>query len=296
MKTQILHTLAYFDIFNHPLKKEELELHYGEPINGELKEFIKRSIVSKKGEYYGLNQHISQLISQREENERRAELYFKKAPFYIRIMSKFPFVRAIGISGSLSKNVINEDGDIDYFIITEANRLWICRTLLVLFKKVALLNSRKYFCVNYFIDTNNLEIKDKNVFTAIELSYLLPVYNSSLIEEFKNKNSWSTDFISKFEHPIPFNSIDHDSSLKSAIEKTINLLFPDRLDAFFMRLTYKRWQQKFKHFDAKKMALTMRSNRGISKHHPSDFQTKVLEEYEKRINRLNKADESTIYT
>ncbi len=90
---------------------------------------------------------------------------------------------------------MHEDGDIDFFIITKADRLWICRTLLVLYKKVFLLNSRKYFCVNYFVDENNLKIKDKNMFTAIEVKHLLSVYNPELIGHFKEINNWTNEFI-----------------------------------------------------------------------------------------------------
>ena len=63
--------------------------------------------------------------------------------------------------------------------------------------------------------------------------------------------------------------------------------FGNQLDLFFMRLTFKRWNKKFKHFDSEKFELTMRSNRGISKHHPQDFQNKVLEEYRLRLEKMN---------
>ena len=69
----------------------------------------------------------------------------------------------------------------------------------------------------------------------------------------------------------------------------------EKLELFFMGITIKRWKKKFSHFDAEKMELTMRSNRGISKHHPSDFQNKVLTEYAKRLKKLNVKDEGIIY-
>ena len=68
----------------------------------------------------------------------------KRAKF----ISKFPYIENVSISGALSKNYYNNDGDIDFFLITQPNRLWIARTLLIIYKKMFLLNSRKYFCVN----------------------------------------------------------------------------------------------------------------------------------------------------
>ena len=79
-----------------------------------------------------------------------------KAKAKARFISKFPFVAAVGVSGSLSKGYYDSDSDIDFFIITQHNRLWICRTLLMVYKKIFLLNSRKYFCPNYFISSEQL--------------------------------------------------------------------------------------------------------------------------------------------
>jgi len=39
----------------------------------------------------------------------------------------------------------------------------------------------------------------------------------------------------------------------------------------------------------------MRSNRGISKHHPSDFQNKVLTAYKERIEKLNLRHEDSFH-
>ena len=93
----------------------------------------------------------------------------------------------MGISGSLSKGYYDDDGDIDFFIITSPKRLWIARTFLILYKKIFLLNSRKYFCVNYFISSNALEIEEKNIFTATELTTLLPMFGNGSFHKFYEK-------------------------------------------------------------------------------------------------------------
>src|SRR5690606_3777846 len=87
-----------------------------------------------------------------------------------KLISQFPFVRGVMASGSLSKGYADEKSDIDFFIITIPNRLWIARTLLVLYKRIFLLNSHKFFCVNYFVDEKHLGIEEKNLFTATELA------------------------------------------------------------------------------------------------------------------------------
>jgi len=290
MKSEILRLLCYFDVFNHPLSRKELEVLVGSEkesaVQSTLEQLLSDRAIYSSEEYFGIHESIVNQVQMRKEKEQRAQKYYQKLPKYLRIIKSFPFVRGVAISGSLSKNVMHEDGDIDYFIVTAPGRLWISRTLLVLFKKVFLLNSRKYFCVNYFVDEENLEIADKNIFTAIEVNYLIPAYNSALFEDFKTKNSWTNNFLTGGCPESAIKAVEPKKGMKKILELFFYGGWGDRVDLFFMKRTYKRWQKKFKGFDAKKFELTMRTNRGVSKHHPRDFQSKVLREYETRLNQL----------
>lgn len=289
MNINTITPLSYFDIFDHPLRLEELkELCLNKSLNEqELERLIDSGMCFKYNEYISISANIENQVKSRLEKEERAKKYLKKLPLYAKLISKFPFVLGLGISGSLSKNVMQDDGDIDYFVITKKNRLWICRTLLILFKKVFLLNSKKYFCVNYFVDEDNLEIRDKNIFTAIELTYLLPVFNAQIFEKLNRNNTWVSSYFEPIIHPINFKPIERKSYKNHWIESVLGEKLSNKLDLFFMDITIKRWKKKFSHFNADKMELTMRSNRGVSKHHPSDFQNKVLNEYAVRMKELN---------
>jgi hypothetical protein len=85
----------------------------------------------------------------------------------------------------LSKNFADERADIDYFVVTKANRLWIARTLMHLFKKLTfLVGKQHYFCMNYFVDEEALTIQEKNLFTAVEVATLIPVCGNGSMESF----------------------------------------------------------------------------------------------------------------
>lgn len=298
MKHTPLKSLAYFDVFNHPLNLKELSAICG-CSEAEVIEDLSHYLTAKKcfqyKEYYSINNSIKELVDQRLAKENNAQNYFRALPFYTKIIKSFPFVRGVAVSGSLSKGVMYENGDIDYFIIAKKNRLWICRTLLILFKKIFLLNSRKYFCVNYFVDEDNLRIEDKNIFTAIEISHLLPVYNLPIFKQLRSNNSWVDSFFPSFSNSRKVQQFEGNGTFKSFFEWIINCLPADRMDLYFMQLTYKRWSKKFKNFAPEKFELTMRSNRGISKHHPRDFQNKVLGGYKERLHQLNLEDESPVF-
>ena len=45
------------------------------------------------------------------------------------LLKLIPFIRWVCVSGSLSKGVMEEDSDIDFFIIVQKNRLWMVRAI-----------------------------------------------------------------------------------------------------------------------------------------------------------------------
>lgn len=292
----ILKWLAYFDVFQHPLTNKELAQLCScdvEVIKEQVEHLEKERRCFIHGDYVSINSDVETLAKQRKFKEDEAGKYFSKLPRYVRLIRKFPFVKGIAISGSLSKNVMYEDGDVDYFIITQENRMWLCRTLLILFKKIVLLNSRKYFCLNYFVDEKNLKIRDKNIFTAVEIAYLLPVYNLELFDDLKKQNNWISNFIPPVDLEISTIQLEK-KKRSSVLEKIFSKNLGEKLDIYFMQLTYKRWQRKFSNFPKVKFDQTMRSERGVSKHHPKDFQNTVLSIYESKLKTLNIQDEVII--
>ncbi len=80
--------------------------------------------------------------------------------------------------------------------------------------------------------------------------------------------------------------MEGDGFIKKCLEFPFKGILGEHIDLFFMRLTYRQWSKKFKHFTPEKFELTMRTNRGISKHHPQDFQKKVLTQLSTRLNKL----------
>src|SRR3972149_5244541 len=132
IRDNILKTLLYYDIFSHPLNGDEIFT------------FLPENSVAKENVY------------KRLYKEQYSRKMWKAAWIATHVIKLFPFVRAVMVTGSLSKNSSDKSSDLDFMIITAPGRLWIARTLLMLFKKIFLFNSYKYFCINYFVTTDNL--------------------------------------------------------------------------------------------------------------------------------------------
>jgi predicted nucleotidyltransferase len=292
LEKYLIKTLAYYDIFNYPLTAGEIyyNLRVNHTSTAEVEELLvnlaKRNLIFRKGNYYQLSDEETYII-RRERGNKLAAKRLKTARRISRLISGFPYVRAILLSGSLSKGFMEKNSDIDYFIITQPNRLWLTRALLMSFKKMFLLNSRKNFCINYFVDLENLEIQEKNIFTATEIATLIPTFGATVYDEFYNRNIWIKEYYPNFPKRVTDDILkDKPGFLKSFIEKIFNSSLGERLDDFFMHLFERHNKKRYRHYSQEDFRLAFKSNKKESKHHPLFFQKKVLLEFEKKLNKL----------
>ncbi|MFZ5551554.1 MAG: nucleotidyltransferase domain-containing protein [Bacteroidota bacterium] len=285
----LLQFIAYFDVFDFPLTLHELANFTGNKNADKLAPVLQRLQKNKKinflsGFYFLPGRE--QIIQKRKENENRAKKFFPKVPVWARLIQRFPFVRSVCISGSLSKGTMPKKGDVDYFIITEPGKLWVCRTLLILFKKIFLLNSKKYFCVNYFLDHDNLEVPDKNLFTATEIIFLVPLSGEKYHRQFLEANAWIKEYYPSFVHPYHLPSSQKKALIQQAAEFLLDNRAGDKLDDWFMRTTLARWKKKFPHFREEDFEIAMRTRKNVSKHHPNHFQEKVMQRFQLNMNNV----------
>ena len=208
----------------------------------------------------------------------------KRAKF----ISKFPFVRAVMASGSLSKDYMDEHSDLDFFVITKPNRLWIARMLLTLYKKIFLFNSHKNFCINYYVDEEHLEIEEKNIFTATELATLIPLYGKEHYSRLMTANPWIKIYLPNHTaRPVELVAAFEPSWIKRKLEVGINLVGANHLERSFMNLLAKRWKKRYQATYAKPdFEVAFKKKEYVSKGHPKNHQRKVLDLYQHKLNEF----------
>lgn len=281
-----LQCLLYFGIFKYPLTLAEI--HQFNPCKASLDDVqnsMERLIAAGKTfqyKHYFLTEDEEVWIEKREQGYNKAIELLNQSGKYVSVIASFPFVEGIAISGSLSKFSITDEPDIDYFIVTTANRLWIARSFLHLFKKLTfLIGHQHYYCMNYFIDTQALSLQQRNPYTAIELVTLIPVYNRNLIQELMAQNKWVSDFLPN--HQGPDNSdylINKKKSIgKSFMEWVLNVLFPKSLNTAFMKITDRKWRKKWQGagFSPSEYDRALQTETHVSKNHPVDYEKLVLD-------------------
>lgn len=291
----ILKTLVYFDIFDYPLSDKEIKNFLGLPLDDELfiivmGQLISDGIVYRVGEFYSLHNN-QQKAEKRIQGNRRAQDLLIKADRIGAFLFRFPYVRGVAVSGSLSKNYADKKADIDYFIVTKANRLWIARTILHLYKKFTFLAGREHFyCMNYFIDEKAMVIPEKNIYTAIEVVTLLPVAGNTTMKRFFDSNDWTEAWLPCFEPGERKPRLDKGSALKRFGEWLFAGVSGDKLDNFLFKWTTRRWQKKEERGlrNSKGKIMNLSTGKHFSKSNPEAFQEKILTVFSNKMSGYRK--------
>jgi hypothetical protein len=287
----ILKVLVYFDLFRYPITKEEIYSFIDQPLNSEclnktLDHLTKRQLVFQLGEFYSLQNDYSLAKRRRKGNALAAEL-LKKASGISGLLYKFPYVRGVGISGSVSKNFADEDADIDYFIITKANRLWIARTLMHLYKKNPFLKRRhQHYCMNYYVDEADLLIEEKNIYTATELFTLIPMAGNGSMKFFFEANSWALPYFPNHKLPSVKMEVKNTEPLyKKLTELFLNNKLGDWLDDYLLKVTTRRWKKKEDEgrLNTKGEIMGLKTGKHYSKNNPAHFHDWFMEKYERKL-------------
>ncbi|HEY8933564.1 MAG TPA: hypothetical protein VIM65_00015 [Cyclobacteriaceae bacterium] len=294
VEEHIIRTLIYYDIFNYPLTSEEIFRFLGtdhndvQTVTQKLFHLADERRIYQFGEFFSIQNNES-LVARRIKGNTEAKRLLTLAQKQALFIAKFPFVRAVMGSGSLSKNYMDEDSDLDFFIVTEPGRLWIARMLLVMYKRIFLSNSHKYFCINYFVDTQHLEIEEKNLFTATELATVIPLYGSEYYKHLCNSNPWLFEIFPNYKpRPVAHVPPSHISRRKKFVEGFINLMFARQMNAFFMKMFSNRLKRVYqKNYSATDFQVAFKAKNYASKNHPRHYQRKVMDLFEEKLREVN---------
>jgi hypothetical protein len=193
----ILRTIRYADLFEQAVSKHEV-LRYLDTQADE--KSIFRVLAEYSGEmwleYEGLYCLPGRLeVTQRTQNcaqvARPAWLHARR---WAVIMAHIPFVRMIGVTGSLAMNNMARGADIDYFVVTAPGRVWSTRFLLVAVVRLARAFGQE-LCPNYVLSASALKIEDRTLFTARELTQMVPLFGDASYAQLMQMNDWTRTYL-----------------------------------------------------------------------------------------------------
>lgn len=116
------------------------------------------------------------------------------------LLSAVPFVRLVGLNGSLVTGRMRPESDIDFYVALAPRRLYLGRILVTLV--VHLTGWRRYgvkvrgrVCLNRFATTAALDITPHNQYHARVFSGLEPLWaHGDVYERYRRANGWMTAY------------------------------------------------------------------------------------------------------
>jgi hypothetical protein len=191
--------ILYADIFDYPLTFEEVyKFLEFETTPEEVERLLGQAVANNQlvlvDGYYSLV-HKPHLAVRRRERRQVSQSLWPKAIGYGRWIASLPFVRMVSVTGALAvDNPRDGVDDIDYLIVTQSKRLWLCRALIILMVRYGHRRGVN-LCPNYLITENVLYFEDDNLFVAREMVQMIPLYGKEAYLKIRQVNDWVTDYL-----------------------------------------------------------------------------------------------------
>lgn len=159
-------------------------------------------------------------------DERLWKKYWLRAVWGAWLLRFVPFVRMVGLNGSMVTGNLNSKSDIDFLIITERGHLYTANILSIITMRLFGLkvHGNKIIgriCLNRYQVVNNLKIGEESVYHARVFHNLIPLFASKeLYKKYCKYNRW----MGQFGYPLVENSIVWEVSIFSYIIQALGEL------------------------------------------------------------------------
>ncbi len=293
MEKAILKTLIYADIFDYPLTIFEIHKWLIGPPAGQarrkatlrqvekaLNKLMVKGKVERVGGYCVLASRAG-LVNKRGRRKKQSVIYLRKALVLVQILKIVPWIKLVGISGGLAMDNAEKRDDIDLFLVTAKNRLWISRilslgllTLTGQRRKVRELNRfiAGKLCLNTLLEEDRLEQKSKDMYLAHEVLQMKVLWQRyGIYSKYLSDNEWAFKFL-----PNWTTSVTQNSNVK-----TQN--YSSKLKTFDLVELLARWLQLKL---MKKPQGKERIEEGALYFHPKDYRLQILETYKQKVKKI----------
>lgn len=216
LRQSIQKTLAYFDIYDYPLTGQEVHRFLWQQ-EASLVQVLRAltemkdagEVHTSRGFYYlpGRSSTVSLRLGATVIEERKMKIA-KRA---VKKLRWIPFVEAVFVCNTLAAHIAKKNSDIDFFIITKENRIWITRLLVILsmimfrFRITGKKRADKV-CLSFYSTDAHLNLSDialskdeqglPDIYLLYWLGQLAPVYDpKGILETIQRENNWVSRYI-----------------------------------------------------------------------------------------------------
>jgi predicted nucleotidyltransferase len=204
-------------------------------------------------------QKLKNFFHMKETPEEREIFLIEKTKKYAKLLSWIPWILFVWVWNSVAMNTAHKDSDIDLFIITKKNRLWITRIITTLFfsligQRKTAHNHKELFCLSFFIteealDFSTFAIKN-DIYLYFRVLYMKPIVdiNNTYHRFLQANKSWInideySDIIEDNKKYITISkqNTSNNSKLWDFFERTMKNIFLPKTIRHFEKLWKPYW-------------------------------------------------------
>jgi hypothetical protein len=194
----ILRTVAYGDLFDFPMTAAEI-LRYLEAIPASADEVrhaaerMSPGQLQHAGRYFVLPGR-AQLAEIRDRRAVVATRLWPDAERCAYSLGRLPFVRMVAVTGALAMDNVDDGADLDFLIVTEPARVWLCRTVIIQLVRLYKLRG-VVICPNWILSREAIRLERRDLFSARELAQMVPLVGPEVYRQMIEANDWMRELL-----------------------------------------------------------------------------------------------------
>jgi len=274
----------YYDIFRHPLTEPELTRLCGFDVGSVVDVLVGAGRLERTGHHVhapGQGGHVARRITRTVAAEHRWPVARNAA----RLLAGFPWVRGVMVTGGLSKQSTEPDGDVDFLLLIEPGSVWATKSALQAIRRVLPERARDWFCTNYLLATDRLLLDDQNLFTAMELATAVPLHGAAVCTGLLDANRrWAERWVPGYAWSLSraANAPTHARPAAARLVERAVEPFAPRIEQSAMRAWDRYWNGKYAWLPEETRKRRFKRRPEVATNHLHDFQRYVLDEYTRR--------------
>ena len=210
LEDKLISYICFKRVFNDALTTNQIQEFFSESKANHIQKILHNLIFNKKimeidGFYFLRNEIIEDFKNKKKNRKKLCLDLFKSEKKLLRFLCFLPFVKLLAISGSVShknaQNVSDKEADLDLFIVVSPSSIFILFFIIRLISKfdnlLFKLNFKHYrtkICPNHILETVNLDVKNKSVYTAFDIFSLRVIKGRKFYNAFISENIWISNY------------------------------------------------------------------------------------------------------
>ena len=194
----IQRTVAYGDLFDYPMTLPEVHRYLeATPADADEVRRAARHMTPDRLQQVGPFVTLPGRGRLAELRARRAEVAERLWPEAIRCgrsLGRLPFVRMVAVTGALAMDNVDDGADLDFLIVTQPGRVWLCRLLIVQLVRLHRLRGA-VICPNWILSEEAISLERRDLFSARELTQMVPVVGLDVYRRMIEANGWIRELL-----------------------------------------------------------------------------------------------------